>query len=138
MKSALDADQPDRAPGSRVVRPEVWRAPDRHVLLGVSHASDDPALHRVFEVRASFDVAAGGWLARVGEQNLNDQREDWGPNLASEGALPAFPTAAACLGDAVATIVAMVDRDALDADQPVPPWEPRPVAPRARQVTGDT
>jgi len=124
MRSPLNGDETDRARGGRVVRPEVWRPPDRHILIGVSHASDDPALHRVFEVRAAFDVASGGWLARVGEQNLNEQREDWGPNLTNEGVLPTFPTAAACLGDAVATIVAMADRDALGALQPVSPQEP--------------
>ncbi|MGH2614763.1 MAG: hypothetical protein ACRDJC_05960, partial [Thermomicrobiales bacterium] len=90
--------------------------PDRHILLGVSHPSDDPALHRVFEVRASFDTETRGWFARVGEQNLNEQREAWGPHLTDEGAPASFPTAAACLGDAVATIVAMVDREAPTAE----------------------
>lgn len=116
MRSRLDDDAAGRAGGGHIVRPTVWPSPDRHILLGVSHASDDPALHRVFEVRASFDVATGGWQARVGEQNLNEQREDWGPHLTNEGVQPVFPTAAACLGDAVATIVAMVDRDALADD----------------------
>ena len=109
--------------GGNIVRPSVWRPPDRHILLGVSQPSGDPAQHRVFEVRASFDAASGGWLARVGEQNLNEQREDWGPHLTNEGTLSPFPTAAACLGNAVAAIVAMVDREALAPDAasgPVP------------------
>ena len=88
--------------------------PDRYVRLGVSHPSDDPARHRVFEVRASYDEAVGGWVARVGEQNLNDQLRGWGPGLTDGGRARVFPTAAACLGDAVAAIVALVDREAED------------------------
>jgi hypothetical protein len=113
MSSRLDGGETDRIGGGRVVRPRVWRLPDRHILLGVSHASDDPALHRVFEVRASFDAEAGGWFARVGEQNLNEQREAWGPQLTNESAPLPFPTVAACLGNAVSSIIAMVDREAL-------------------------
>jgi hypothetical protein len=97
-----------------VVRPDVWHRPERHILLGVSHPSDDPSLHRVFEIRASFKAAAGGWVARVSEQNLNEQRGDWGPALTTGGETRTFPTAAVCLGDAVATIVATVDQEADD------------------------
>ena len=85
---------------------------DRHIRVGVSHPSDDPARHRVFEVRAAYDAAAGGWVARVGEQNPNEQLDGWGPRPDGGGRARAFPTAAACLGDAVAAVVAMVDREA--------------------------
>jgi hypothetical protein len=95
-----------------VLRPEAWRHPERHIVLGVSHASGDPALHRIFEVRATF--TSGGWIARVAEQNLNEQRGDWQLNLTAGDETAVFPTAAACLGDAVATIVAMVDEKADD------------------------
>ena len=98
----------------RIVRPEPWRPPDRHILLGVSHASGDPARHRNFEVRAFYDEESGGWKARVSEQNLNEQRGDWGRQLANEGLASHFPTAASCLGDAVTRLIAMVDRDAHD------------------------
>jgi hypothetical protein len=63
-------------------------------------------------VRASYDVASHGWIARVGEQNLNEQRGDWEPDLRDEGLTRPFPTAAACLGNAVASIIATVDADA--------------------------
>lgn len=102
--------------GGRIVRPPVWRTPDRHILLGISHPTDDPALHRVFEVRASYDEESGGWRARFAEQNLNEQRDDWGPKLAAHGARPHFSTAASCLGEAVATLVAIVDEEARSAD----------------------
>ena len=83
-----------------------------HRRVGVGHPSGDPARHRVFEVRASYDPAAGGGAARVGEQNRNDQRGDWGKATAGEARARAFPTPAACLGDAVAALVARVDREA--------------------------
>ncbi len=85
---------------------------DRHLLVGVSHPSDDPARHRVFEVRATHDEAEGGWVASFGEQNRNEQVQGWGANLGDGGRDRAFPTPAACLGDAVATLVAGVDREA--------------------------
>ena len=85
---------------------------DRHLRIGVSHPSGDPTRHRVFEVRATFDAAAGGWVARLGEQNLNEQLAGWGPQLTDGGQARAFPTAAACLGDAVTSLVAEVDQDA--------------------------
>ncbi len=111
----MTSPPPDDGSG-RIVRPPVWRTPDRHILLGVSHPTDDPALHRIFEVRASFDEQTGGWRARFAQQNLNEQREDWGPKLAAHGARPHFSTAASCLGDAVATLVAIVDEEARSAD----------------------
>ena len=85
----------------------------RHILLGVSHASDDPARHRHFEIRAAYDQAANGWVAQVAEQNRNEQPGAW----AAEGLMDGirshvFPTAATCLGDAVTSVVTLVDREA--------------------------
>ena len=97
------------------MRPARWHRPDRHISLAVSHPSDDPSRHRVFEVRAAFDPAAGGWVAHAGEQDRNEQRGAWEPLSDPDRQPRAFPTAAACLGDAVAAIVAMVDQDAADA-----------------------
>jgi hypothetical protein len=85
----------------------------RHILLGVSHASDDPAQHRHFEIRAVYDQAATGWVAQVAEQNRNEQPGAWTPELRTDGTKShVFPTAAACLGDAVTTLVTLVDREA--------------------------
>ena len=86
----------------------------RHILLGVSHPSDDPGRHRNFEIRAVFDTKTWGWVARVAEQNRNEQRGVWGADLTDLERMPAFPTAAACLGNAVAIIVAIVDRETQD------------------------
>jgi hypothetical protein len=99
-----------REPG-RVLRPQQWRPANRHIHLGVSHPSNDPSRHRDFEVRAVFDARAGGWVAHVGEQNLNEQRGQW-HRLEQEHGRRVFPTAAACLGEAVATIIATVDEEA--------------------------
>lgn len=96
------------------MRPDVWRPADRHILLGVSHASGDPARHRNFEVRASYDAGSGGWTARVSEQNLNEQRGDWERQLTGEGPAQVFPTPAACLGEAVGRLIAIVDQEAHD------------------------
>ena len=97
-----------------MLRPEVWRLPDRHILVGISHPSDDPARHRIFEIRATYDAETGAWSARVGEQNLNEQRGDWEPELVDADGAPRFPTAAACLGDAVTRLMTIVDQDAHD------------------------
>jgi hypothetical protein len=97
-----------------MLRPEVWRPPDRHILVGISHPSDDPARHRIFEIRATYDAETGAWSARVGEQNLNEQRGDWEPELVDADGAPRFPTAAACLGDAVTRLMTIVDQDAHD------------------------
>ena len=86
----------------------------RHILLGVSHSSGDPVRHRNFEVRAVFDAMAGGWIARIAEQNRNEQRGVWAANLTDPERMPTFPTAAVCLGNAVTMLVAMVDREADD------------------------
>jgi hypothetical protein len=97
-----------------MLRPEVWRPPDRHILVGISHPSDDPARHRIFEIRATYDAETGAWSARVGEQNLNEQRGDWEPEMVDADGAPRFPTAAACLGDAVTRLMTIVDQDAHD------------------------
>lgn len=91
----------------KLAPPAIWHPADRHVVLGISHASNDPARHRTFQIRASYDANRGGWQAFVGEQNLNDQRGDWMQLLAETTSI--FPTAAACLGNATTTIVALFD-----------------------------
>ena len=103
-----DASQPATEP---LRCPNVWHPADRHVRLGVSHASGDPARHRTFEIRATYDMAMKGWVADVGEQNMNEQRGDWA-RLLSDDPQPCFPTAAACLGHAVANLIAVFDQDA--------------------------
>lgn len=104
---ALARDTP-----GKVLRPERWKAGDRHILLGVSHPSDDPTRHRTFEIHASYNVSARGWVARAGEQNHNEQRGAWEAVRAPMERAPVFPTAAACLGHAVSVIVAEVDEQA--------------------------
>jgi hypothetical protein len=111
MLAGQDAPQAQPAGGRRVLRPEAWRPADRHIRLGVSHPSNDPSRHRVFEVRAVFDDRAEGWVAQVGEQNLNEQRGEWAPLLPDE-AWDVFPSPAKCRGHAVTAIVAAVDREA--------------------------
>ena len=107
--------QPDDREASGIPpRPKVFRPADRHILVGVSHGSNDPARHRTFEIRATYDPTAHGWIAQVAEQNLNEQRGDWSP-LTGDNRPSAFPTAAACLGHAVAALVAEFDQDE-DAD----------------------
>ena len=104
--------RPHNADVVRPLRLAARRPPDRHILLGVSHPSDDPARHRVFEVRASYDEKKGGWVALAGEQNLNDQRGEWQREIAAESPPHGFPTAAECLGFAVTQLVARADREA--------------------------
>ncbi len=53
-------------------------------------------------------------MAQVGEQNPNEQLSSWGATPDDDARPAAFPTAAACLGDAVAMLVRMVDGDAAD------------------------
>jgi hypothetical protein len=114
MPSGHDAGRPPRAEATPVLRPDQWRRGERHIRLGVSHPSGDPALHRVFEVRAVFDDRTGGWVAQVGEQNLNEQRGAWEPLPPQEIGRRILPTPAACLGEAVATIIAAVDQEAAE------------------------
>ncbi len=115
MRPKRESNREHGSAHHRVLRPAVWQQQDRHITLGVSHPSDDPSLHRVFEVRATFDASRSGWVARVGEQNLNEQRGDWGQSSPVQGQVQVFPTAATCLGHATTTIIAAVDRDAQDA-----------------------
>ena len=115
MRSGRDTPAPVMIGAGHDTGAMAPHPPERHILLGVSHPSDDPALHRVFQVRASFIRAVGAWVARVAEQNLNEQRGDWGPGLAGTEREATFPTAALCLGDAVARIIAAVDREANEA-----------------------
>lgn len=112
----------DDAPG-QISRPAIWPCEDRHILVGVSHASDNPARHRVFEIRAVYDAASGGWVARVGEQNFNEQRGAWGPNVRGEDVARVFATPSSCFGNAVAAIVAAFDVDA----EPAPTTAARPM-----------
>jgi hypothetical protein len=84
----------------------------RHILLGVSHVSDDPTQHRLFEIRAVYDHEAHEWVAQVAEQNRNEQPGAWTPELRTDGSgRNAFPTAAGCLGDAVTRLVTLVDQE---------------------------
>jgi hypothetical protein len=117
MKEAWSQDSPDESHRSplqsgehRGIGEDRGERESQHNLLGISHSSDEPARYRNCEVRAVFDVMAGGWQARVAEQNRNEQRGVWGADLTDLEPMPAFPTAAACLGNAVA----MVNRDAHD------------------------
>ncbi len=87
---------------------------DRHLRVGVSQPSGDPARHRSFEVRASYREGVG-WVAHVAEENLNDQPLADAVSLRGSDRAEAFPTAAACLGDAVAMLVRMVDGDVAEA-----------------------
>src|SRR5688500_7132247 len=93
-------DESDRSP------PHGGERADRSLRVGDGHPSGAPTRPRVFEVRASYDEAAGGWVAQVGELNRNDQLDGWGPEATDGGHPRAFPTPAACLGDAVAVLVA--------------------------------
>jgi hypothetical protein len=98
-----------------MLRPEIWQSPDRHILLGISHPSDDPARHRTFEVHAAYAAETDEWSARVAEQNLNEQRGAWEAHRADPHGAPRFPTAAACPGEAVARLITMVDQEAQDS-----------------------
>ena len=91
---------------------------ERHIVLGITQPTGDPTQHRTFTLRARYDADAGGWTARVGEQNLNDQFDGWEPDSGAGGAPAVFPTAAACLGDAVTRLIQLVDRDASDSSEP--------------------
>ncbi|HEX2280992.1 MAG TPA: hypothetical protein VHG52_04425 [Thermomicrobiales bacterium] len=72
MPSEQNIERVHRAGNGKVLRPAVWQRQGRRILLGVSHASGDPSRHRDFAVRATFDLALGGWVARVAEQNPKD------------------------------------------------------------------
>ena len=86
---------------------------DRQLRIGVGHPSGDPGRHRTFEVRAAYSEAAGGWVARVREENPNEQLEGREADPHRGDRARAFPTTASCLGDAVRAIVEAVDREAV-------------------------
>ena len=80
---------------------------------GSATPPDDPARHRDFEIRATYDQAANGWVAQVAEQNRNEQPGAWAAEVLMDGIRShVFPTAATCLGDAVTSVVTLVDREA--------------------------
>jgi hypothetical protein len=83
----------------------------RHVAVGISHPSDDPARHRNFGVVADYREGVG-WVAHLTEDDHNDQPRMEPVGLHAPDRSTAFPTAAECLGDAVAMLVRMVDGDA--------------------------
>ena len=87
----------------------------RHLRVGVSHPSGDPARHRAFEVRASYRAGIG-WVADLTEENLNDQLQVAAVSMQGTDHAEALPTAAACLGDAVAMLVRTVDDDAAEME----------------------
>ena len=84
---------------------------ERHIRVGVGQPSGDPAQHRAFEVRAAYRAAAGGWVAEVREEDRNEQLAGRGAPPAGAAPARAFPTAAACLGDAVRALVEAVDAE---------------------------
>ena len=80
---------------------------------GSATPPDDPARHRHFEIRATYDQAANGWVAQVAEQNRNEQPGAWAAEVLMDGIRShVFPTAATCLGDAVTSLITLVDREA--------------------------
>jgi hypothetical protein len=93
----------------------VWTPPnaqgERHLRVGVSHPAGDPARHRTFDIRASYKDGVG-WVAHLAEENSNDQLLAGVVELRGTDHAESFPTVAACLGDAVAMLVRMVDGDA--------------------------
>lgn len=93
----------------KLLRPQVWRRPDRHISVAISHASDDPGRHRAFQIRASFDPEREGWQAYVSPQNNNEQFGEWSMLLGVQGQL--FPTPAACLGHATTVLIAAFDSE---------------------------
>lgn len=95
----------------KMLRPHVWSRPDRHIMVAISHASNDPARHRTFQIRASFDMDRNGWRAHVSLQDHNDQSGEWAllPGVQD----PLYATAAACLGHAVTELISAFDAEAL-------------------------
>jgi hypothetical protein len=88
---------------------------DRCRHVGIRQPTDDPSHHHVSTVRERDDPAAGGWVARVGEQTHNDQFAGWDPESTADRARAVYPSAAACLGAAVTRLIAAVDRVAARA-----------------------
>jgi hypothetical protein len=98
-------------PGTRgkLLRPQVWQGPDRHVTVAISHASNDPGRHRAFQIRASFDAEREGWQAYISSQNNNDQYGEWSSLLGVHDQV--FPTPADCLGHATTVLITAFDNE---------------------------
>jgi len=111
MSGVEDATAAVSSDRGKMLRPQVWRRPDRHVMVAISHASNDPALHRTVQIRASFDMERNGWRAHISPQDHNDQYGDW--SLLLNAGDPLYATAAACLGHAVTELVSAFDGEAV-------------------------
>jgi hypothetical protein len=96
----------------RLLRPHIWRYPDRHVSVAISHESNDPGRHRAFKIRASFDVEGEGWRAYVSPHHHNEQYGEWSLLLGANGRL--FATPSACLGHAASVLIAAFDGEVLE------------------------
>jgi hypothetical protein len=111
------SEQSEQKPGDasdrgKLLRPQAWRRPDRHVTVAISHASNDPGRHRTFKIRASFDAERNGWQAFVSPHHHNEQYGEWSLLLGLNGQL--FATPAACLGHAASVLIAAFDDEALE------------------------
>lgn len=106
-------DDATAASGDRgkMLRPQVWGRPDRHIMVAISHASNDPARHRTIQIRASFDAERNGWRAYVSPQDLNDQYGEWSwlPGTLDQS----YATVAECLGQAVTELISAFDAGTL-------------------------
>jgi hypothetical protein len=88
---------------------EAWNRGDRDASSRTPLHGGEHAGHS----NATYDQAANGWVAQVAEQNRNEQPGAWAVEVLMDGIRShVFPTAAACLGDAVTSIVTLVDREA--------------------------
>ena len=107
-----DTSAPDDDDRGKVLRPRVWRYPDRHVSVAISHASNDPSRHRAFKIRASFNAERDGWQAFVSPHHHNEQYGEWSLLLGVNGRH--FPTPAACLGYAASVLIAAFDGEVVE------------------------
>jgi|SRR5689334_617730 len=109
---------------------------DRHLQVGISQPTDDPTKHHTYTVRARYDPAAGGWVARAGAQTHNDQFAGWDLESEADRARAVFPSAAACLGATVTRLIEEVDRAErrLALRPPVPPGLTHRIATALRAV----
>lgn len=108
-----NASVPETEIRGKLLRPQIWRHPDRHVTVAISHASNDPGRHRAFQIRASFDAEREGWQAFVSSRNNNEQYGEWSRLPGVNGEV--FPTPAACIGHAATVLIAAFDNEfALD------------------------
>jgi hypothetical protein len=102
----------DASDRGKLLRPQAWRRPDRHVSVAISHVSNDPSRHRTFKIRASFDAKRNGWQAFVSPHHHNEQYGEWSLLLGLNGQL--FATPAACLGHAASVLIAAFDGEPLE------------------------